>query len=115
MTHVAPTITPLPQVTLEDAQPVLGDFFAQVMQGIDTALAEIGDGDWKDGVRQAVIREASHRTLELFIERGITVRTVESLDSESLVHLGRYAVARAQSLALADTARRLENRAPARS
>lgn len=104
MTTAAPT--PPAPITLEDASAVLGDYLASIMGGIDTALAEVGDDRWKDGVRAAVIREASHHALDTFMDQGVGVQSVERLEAEAVLHLGRYAVARARALSLKDLERR---------
>lgn len=97
-------------LTLQDAADVLGDVFATVMSGIDAALAEVGDDRWKDGVRDAVIREASHAVLEHFIDRGVDSPSLESLDAQAAMYLGRYAAVRARALAMQARARRIEAR-----
>lgn len=103
VTHAAP-------LNLEDAAPVLGDFLATIMSGIDAALAEVGDDRWKCGVRDAVIREATHSALEHFVERGLDVVSAETLDAQAVMHLGRYAAVRARALSIRDRARRLDAR-----
>lgn len=92
--------------TLDDCGLALSEWIGSILPGLELALAEVGDGDWGPGTREAVLRAASGEMIEQFAN-GEWERTTsdEILDREARLHLGRYAVARARAHVFKNRAR----------
>lgn len=88
---------------LEDVQQSLGHWLADVTPGFESALAEIGVADWKDGTRENVIEHAMMNAVDLFAAG----------EHESLLHAQSVDLARASAKLLGDylIARSLQLRA----
>lgn len=73
----------------------LGEWIGSVLPGLDLALAEIGDGDWKPGTREAVLHWVGIELISEFDD--LRPATTEQLDVDARAHLARYAIARARA------------------
>lgn len=73
----------------------LGEWIGSVLPGLDLALVEIGDGDWRPGTRDAVLHWVGSELISEFDD--LRPATAEQLDVDARAHLARYAIARARA------------------
>lgn len=88
-------------VKLIDAMPSLGGWIGDVLPALDDSLARIGDGDWRPGTRDVVLRYAAMELVRVFAEgEWNPLETAEQLENEGAIHLARYAIAQSRATVL---------------
>jgi hypothetical protein len=88
-------------VTLIDAMPSLGGYIGDILPALDDSLARIGDGDWKPGTRDVVLRFVSMEMVRTFAEdEWNPLDSIERLEQEAAIHLARYTIAQSRATVL---------------
>jgi hypothetical protein len=88
-------------LNLEDAAPALAEWVASILPAVDDSLARIGDGDWKPGTREIVLRHVSAEMIRMFAENDIAFGDTEQwLEREGARHLALYVIAQSRATVL---------------